>query len=132
MNNARFIEVDARPRYWEDASLNGKADREGMIPLRNGDSWQPIIDLATGRIVEWPEGVEAKTCYKVCDEGDYWLLDASKTRIAKWKRSYVPARFFDTQYDGIVSDYIVLKIGRDGVVNGWKTVHLDPEQWVPL
>ncbi|MBK3780051.1 hypothetical protein G3A43_07260 [Paraburkholderia aspalathi] len=130
MNQARFIEANVFVRYWEDASLNGQTDTEGKVPLRHGEDWRPVIELATGRILAWPEGLEAQTCYKICDAGEYWLLDKARTRIAKWKRSYVPARFFDVAYDGIVSDYIVLKIGGDGLIAGWQPPYLEPEQWV--
>lgn len=121
MQQARFIEVNAAVRYWEDACLNGKEDAEGKVPLRNVEDWQPTIELATGRILDWPEGIEAKIHYKVCDAGEYWLLDASRKRIAKWKRSYVPAAFLDVEDDDIVSDYIVLAVGADGTVIGWQS-----------
>jgi hypothetical protein len=129
IDQARFIEVRAGVRYWEDARVNGIEDAHGEIPLRKGDYWQPVVDLATGCILNWPEGVIATTCYKVCDEGDYWLLDASRKRIAKWKRLYVPSRFFDVDHGGIVSDYIVLRIGSDGMVEGWCHQSIESEQW---
>ncbi|WP_434716225.1 hypothetical protein [Paraburkholderia sp. A3RO-2L] len=135
LSQARFIELRAGVRYWEDASLNGVKDTEGTIPLRVGDDWAPVIELAMGRVLDWPEGLEATTCYKVCDNGDYWLLDADRKRIAKWKRYYVPAAFFDTSmagYGSIASDYIVLSIGCDGLVANWRNPPLDAEQWVPV
>ena len=132
MEQARFIEVDACVRYWDDAYLNGKKDVEGKIPLRDGDCWRPVIELATGRILKWPEGVEAKTCYKVSDGGEYWLLDAAGKRIAKWTRLYAPARFFDVTHEGIATDYLVLNIGSDGRVAGWQPPLLDSEQWAPV
>ncbi|MDN8078826.1 hypothetical protein QZN30_05630 [Burkholderia multivorans] len=135
LSQARYIEVKAGVRYWEDAFLNGVKDTEGTIPLRVVDDWAPVIELATGRVLDWPEDVEATTCYKVCDAGEFWLLDADRKRIAKWKRYYVPAAFFDTSiagYGSIVSDYIVLSIGRDGTVANWPHPLLDAEQWVSV
>lgn len=46
MKQVKYIEVNAGVRYWEDA--------EGKIPLRKGDDWCQIIELATGRVPEWP------------------------------------------------------------------------------
>jgi hypothetical protein len=133
MNTARYIEVRAGVRYWDDAQVNGEVDVDGKIPLRVGDEWQLTIDLATGRILDWPQGVRAETCYKVCDEGLYWLLDASRQRIAKWKRSYVPAEFLDIEDgSGLVSDYIVLSVGNDGVIKDWRAPAVDAEQWIPV
>jgi hypothetical protein len=130
MEQARYIEVLAGVRYWEDARVNGETDTDGSrIPLRSGDDWHPTIELATGRILDWPAGVAAQTCYKVCESGDYWLLDAERKRIAKWKDYYVPAAMFDRSHWGVASDYVVLLIGADGVIKDWQTPHLEPEQW---
>jgi hypothetical protein len=131
MEQARYIEVSAGVRYWEDAILNGHEDTEGRIPLRSGERWIPVIELATGRILNWPEGTEAKIHYKVCDDGDYWLLDEAKRRIAKWKGYYVPGAILCLEGSGF-GDYIIFKVGGDGMVIGWKEPRIDAEQWVPV
>lgn len=132
METAEFIEVWAEVRYWEDAAVNGEEDVDGtLIPCRNGDSWAPVIELATGKILNWPEGVEARIHYKVCDAGDYWLLDAGKRRVAKWKGHYVPDEVLCVGGRGH-GDYIILKVGADGVVEGWKRPWFDAERWAPL
>jgi hypothetical protein len=130
MEQAQFIEVSAGVRYWDDATLNGQEDTEGNVPLRNGENWEPVIDLTTGRILNWPEGVSASIHYKVCDAGEYWLLDAAKQRIAKWKGYYVPDDILCVGDNGY-GDYIIFKVGSDGVVVGWSKPGIDPEQWVP-
>lgn len=130
MEQAQFIEVSAGVRYWEDANLNGQEDTEGKVPLRNGENWEPVIELATGRILNWPEGVEASIHYKVCDAGEYWLLDGAKQRIAKWKDYYVPNDILCVGDNGY-GDYIIFKVGADGVVVGWAKPEIDPEHWVP-
>ena len=72
----KFLRARCGVRYWEDAEVNGKADEDGsLIPCRNGEEWCPLIDLAEGRIVDWPPGTTASIHYKVCDEGVYELLD---------------------------------------------------------
>ena len=70
------IGITAEVRYWEDATVNGVEDTDGaLIPLRFGDCWMPIIELDTGRVRDWPEGTTADIHYKVCDAGEYELLD---------------------------------------------------------
>jgi hypothetical protein len=70
--------VSAEVRYWEDAKINGEQDTEDgdNIPLKESDLWKPVIELATGRVLEWPEGIRADIHYKVCDQGEYWLEDS--------------------------------------------------------
>lgn len=129
LKNARYIEVSAEVRYWEDAYLNGVEDKEGHIPLRKGSSWEPVIELATGRVQDWPQGVTANVHYKVCDQGVYWLLDESRTRMAKWKGHYVPDKVLCVGVDGY-GDYIIFTIEGDGLIKNWKAPYLNPEQWV--
>lgn len=131
MESARYIEVSAEVRYWEDARLNGEEDSEGKVPLRRGALWVPVIDLATGQIQGWPAGVVARIHYKVCDAGEYWLLDAERTRIAKWKGYYVPDRFLcvgDTGY----GDYIIFNVQEEGRIQGWVQPYVDADEWVRL
>ena len=131
MKNAKFIEVDAGVRYWEDAILNGKEDINGEIPLRDGDGWKPIIELATGSVLNWPEGVEADIHYKVCDAGQYWLQNEAGKRIAKWKDFYVPNNILCVGDNGY-GDYIIFNIGGDGRIIGWSAPSIEPDKWEPV
>lgn len=128
IENSRFIEVEAGVRYWDDAYLNGKEDIDGTIPMRDGDYWKPTIELATGRIMNWPEGTEADVHYKVCDDGAYWLLDESKARVAKWSGFYVPDDILCVGDNGY-GDYIIFKIGGDGLIIDWKAPRLNANEW---
>jgi hypothetical protein len=128
---ASFIEVDAGVRYWEDAMLDGDWDHTGEIPLRDGERWKPVINLQTGHIMAWPEGVEADVHYKVCDDGEYWLLDDTCRRIAKWKGYYVPNDFLCVGDNGY-GDYIIFKVGGDGAIIGWRNPGIDTDQWETL
>lgn len=128
MKNARFIEVSAGVRYWEDATLNGIEDAEGKMPFRTGDLWRPIIELTNGRILNWPDGVEADIHYKVCDDGEYWLLNNEGRRIAKHKSYYVPNSILCVGGNGY-GDYIIFKVGGDGLIVGWRNPNIDDEDW---
>lgn len=131
MKEAKFIEVLAGVRYWEDATLNGERDDEGKIPLRNDDCWAPTIELGTGRVVDWPDGIEADIYYKVCDSGIYWLLDETGARIAKWKGYYVPNSILCVGDDGF-GDYIIMNIGPDGNIVDWIPPVINNEDWIPI
>lgn len=130
LTDAAYIEVDARVRYWEDATVNGHADVDGKVPLRYGDCWKPVIRLSDGQISNWPACILADIHYKVCDEGLYWLLDAEGKRIASWKGHYVPDSILCVGENGF-GDYIAFSVGGDGVIVGWQTPTIDASQWLP-
>ena len=119
--------VAANVRYWEDAMVNGKEDTDGtLIPLRVGDLWSPIIELATGRVLNWPQGTTAEVHYKVCDAGCYWLEDASGKRL-KRENDYVPSGLLCMGDKGY-GDYIILKINADGIIEDWRP-EIDGDDW---
>lgn len=119
--------VAARVRYWEDATVNGAEDTDGsLIPLRDGDQWMVTIDLATGRIKDWPEGTTADIHYKVCDAGAYWLADSDGKSVAKWDGFYVPDDLL-AGGDGY-GDYIILKVDGAGTIEGWNPA-IDEDEW---
>lgn len=126
ISRAKYIQLNAGVRYWEDAKLNGEEDSDGQMPLRDGEDWSPTIELATGRVLDWPAGVEADIHYKVCDAGAYWLLNAGKVRFAH-QYGYVPDYLAIGQPG--YGDYIIMKIGADGMIAGWKRPDLAPEDW---
>ena len=116
---ATYIEVSAKVRYWEDAVVNGATDTDGtLIPLRKGDCWSPVIRMADGMVMDWPHGTTADVHFKVCDDGEYWLLDDYRKRVAKWAGFYVPDDFLCPGENGY-GDYIILKIGADGLIDKW-------------
>lgn len=128
LNNAAFIEVSAEVRYWEDAELDGVEDGDGLIPLRKGSNWEPVINLKTGAVKDWPTGLTADIHYKVCDAGLYWLQDEVGQRIAQWNGYCVPNDILCVANDGY-GDYIIFKIGSDGKIIGWHAPRIDPKQW---
>lgn len=128
LDNAKYIEVTAFARYWEDAKLNGEEDSDGKMPLRKGDCWCPTIDLNTGEVLNWPKGNTAKVHYKVCDAGEYWLLDETKNRILQWKGYYVPDSILCIKDKGY-GDYIIFSINENGFIENWKNPYLDEDDW---
>ena len=129
MNNAKYIEVNAGPRYWEDAYLNGKEDTDGNIPLREVDRWRPVIRLEDGQVMDWTPGFSAQVHYKVCDDGEYWLLDGNGWRIAKYGSDYVPDGFLAQDGSGF-GDYIIMNIDSTGKIENWKKPEVKQDNWI--
>ena len=116
-----YIEVCAEVRYWEDAIINRQEDTAGTLtPFRKGDNWCPVIRLADGLVIGWPAGMTADIHFKVCDAGEYWLLDENRQRIAKWLGYYVPNDFLCHGDQGY-GDYIIFIVNGDGLIKSFKT-----------
>lgn len=129
MKEPVYIEVVAGVRYWEDATVNGVEDEDGkLIPCRKDGVWCPVIRLADGAVMDWPKGTVADIHYKICDSGEYFLLDEHKNRIAKWDWDYVPSRFLCVGDNGF-GDYIIFTVNGDGMIPGWKEPIIIPEDW---
>lgn len=115
--NVKALEVRAGVRYWKDATINGEEDTEGKIPCRIDDNWCPIIEIETGKIRNWTQGVNADIHYKVCDDGDYYLLDENNEVVLE-NDGYVPSclAINDSGY----GDYIIMKVDENGMIEDWK------------
>lgn len=132
MIKAKYLEVLAGVRYWEDAEVNGVDDVEGnLIPFRQNDLWKPIIDIENGVILDWPQGMTANVHYKVCDEGKYYLLDENKNRIAQWRGYYVPDSFLCHGDQGF-GDYIIFDVDQNGKIKNYQKPVVDRDTWVVL
>lgn len=114
----KYLKATCGVRYWEDAEVNGKDEDDDAptIPFKVGEAWCPVIDLDAGVVVDWPEGVTAKTHYKVCDAGRYTLLDADHCEL-KVIEGYVP-KVMCPGGDGY-GDYVIMEIGADGKIANW-------------
>lgn len=125
--DVKYLKIDAGVRYWEDGKVNDKEDdpSKPSMPFavfcKKDDEkgiyldcyrWQLSIDVENGDIIGWPEGVSASTCYKVCDDGTYSLLDKNK-KVIKEVDSYVPDCL------GSYGDYIELNIDSSGHIENW-------------
>lgn len=124
----KYIRARCGVRYWEDARINGEEDGDGSrIPLREGTAtdnnslgggnWCPTIELDTGFIEGWPAGTVASIHYKVCDDGDYELLDADRNVVAAID-GYVPS-LMCPEGEGY-GDYVIMEIDGAGKIAKWK------------
>ena len=132
MSKELYLYVEAEVRYWEDANINGIEDVDGsLVPFRDGAVWKPTINLQTGKVVDWPKGTFARFHYKACDQGEYWLVDKDKVKLAKWNGSYVPDSFLCFGANGY-GDYIVFSVDTDGLIKDYKQPKIDTEDWTYL
>ena len=123
------LKVEAGVRYWEDATVNGIKDVDGvLIPCKKGDLWCPIIDLDNGTIVNWERGKTAKVHYKVCDSGVYYILDENGDAILQWISDYVPNRFLCFGDTGC-GDYIIMEINEDGKIINYVKPDIKEDEW---
>lgn len=125
---AKFLSVKAGARYWEDTSVNGVEDVKGdLIPCRKGDYWCPIIEIDTGKITNWKDGVTAIVHYKVCDDGKYTIHDSEGDHLYVISTDYVPGIMCPKE-EGF-GDYIIMDIDENGMIKDWvaNTDNLKPE-----
>lgn len=120
-----FLKVSAGVRYWEDGEVNGVEDNDDnpCMPFADAsrESWEPVIEIATGKIVDWPQGTTASVHYKVCDAGVYILFDQDKQEV-KSINGYVPDILCPK--GGGYGDYIIMDIDAEGQIDKWR-VDLD-------
>lgn len=111
-----WIYVSAGVRYWEDATVDGSVDEDGvLIPCRQKDYWKPIINANSGQIVNWKKGITAKIHYKVCDDGEYRFNSKCGTSIIT--EGYVTS-FFSIDSNGY-GDYITMSVDDQGFIQNW-------------
>ena len=103
------LRVNVAVRYDEE-------DMPNDYPFRCGSNWDVLIDVDSGQIQDWPEGVEPLSFdMKVCDCGNYTLLDADGNSVMSIDQSYVPNKLVPGEW----GDYIALKINEVGMIENW-------------
>ena len=99
--------------------MDGVEDEQGdLIPCREGDIWKPIINVDSGKILNWTQGVTAEVHYKVCDQCSWELLDESGNVIKSVKDEYVPDTLCPKE-EGY-GDYIIMDVDANGMIANWK------------
>jgi hypothetical protein len=127
----QYIYLEASPRYWSDAEINGKEDDElgSRIPCNISNQWCPLINIHTGQIENWndePQGKlnnKAKIHYKVCDDLNVLFLDKRQRFLIERKQCYVPP-FLCPKEEGY-GDYIIMDIDENGFIKDWNVTQED-------
>lgn len=117
MTEGEILKCRLGVRYWEDSSVDGFEDTKGdLMPCVVNGSWCPEINVKTGQILNWEKGKEADIHYKVCDDGDYMLLDDRGYTIIN-NNSYVPDCLCPKEQG--YGDYVIMDIDQDGYILGF-------------
>ena len=115
--NAKYANIHAYVRYWEDGSINGKEDDNDnpSMPFADDDFWCPVIDLDNGKIVDWPSGITASIQYKVCDECEIDCVDDEGNVICTNDNNYYVPDFLCPKEKGY-GDYIIMEVDENGFI----------------
>ncbi len=110
----------------EDEVCNGDCyEGDGRLPesfkVKDGD-YTIYIDVETGKIANWPEGLVVDAYFKPRDGGSYALLDKTREVICAAINEYVPSCCGWGEGGG---DYLELKVSGDGSVAGFSTAFID-------
>jgi hypothetical protein len=87
------------------------------FPFRNNDTWRVDVDIETGVIKDWKQGVSAELKLKVVDGGCYYVMDAAGETVFEIEEDYVPHGLIPGRW----GDYIDLSIDADGRIKNWHT-----------
>lgn len=108
---AKWLIIDIEIRYVGDSDDD---DVPTTTPLLNGKQWKAKVDIDTGLIDCWPQGVACNMFAKVCDAGIYTVLSPSDEQLAQ-VAGYVPNGVVPGEY----GDYVDLKIDEAGRITNW-------------
>ena len=131
--DVKHLFVKARVRYPEDSTLHNLPEYDWIEDDTNQPKmpcmeyiecnritsswhWCPVIELETGKITNWKQGVCASISYKVCDEFDCYITDSDDKIVARYN-GYVPS-FMAIDDEGY-GDYVYLTINEDGYIENW-------------
>jgi hypothetical protein len=109
-------EVDIKTLKMDVAVRYDEEDMPKDFPFRTLDIWSVFIDIDTGQIENWPQGIAHSFYMKVCDQGSYYLLDQNRKCVASIENDYVP----NSLVPGSYGDYIEFDIQADGKIKNWK------------
>ena len=114
----KFLQVGAGVRYWENGTVDGVEDTDGeLMPCIEGENWSPLIELETGKILNWEQGKKASTYYKVCDCCVVSMLDENRV-THKTVEGYVPSILCPKENG--YGDYVIMDIDENGMIQNWK------------
>ena len=124
----KTLQVKAGVRYWVDSVINGveysddspedDVNSKAATPCVNGELWMPEIEIETGKILNWKQGVTAEIHYKVCDQCGWELKDEKGEVVLSEEDGYVPDTLCPK--DRGYGDYIIMDIDENGVIADWQ------------
>ena len=104
--------------YFDREVEQFRKDWSELIREENKEEIHLLIDVMNGRIVNWSKSKSAEfSSVKICDTGEYYLLDANQKEIAGGV-SYVPKclQINDNGY----GDCLEFFVNEDGFIEDWQ------------
>ena len=119
---ACLIDVDAHIRYPEDISFEQDGnwrdcnEDNPKCPCMDGHQWRPIININTGKIINWDAPIKCHVFAKVCDEFKCNIKGLNGEDLITYE-GYVPS-FMAIEDEGY-GDYIDMIVEEDGTIKDW-------------
>jgi len=114
----KTLAIAAKIKDWSESIINNVEDAKGTLtPCRIDNFWKPVIDINTGIIKNWVQGVKAEVCFKVIDGGSYYLNDEDGNIVLSIEKGYVP-KIACPKEEGY-GDYIIMDIDENGKIADW-------------
>ena len=108
-----YLQIEVKIAKWHYCIIS---DNSSIVPCMVDNCWKPIIDVETGIITNWVQGVTVKmNCW--IEEGEYYLLSADKKPVFGYY-GFVPAILSGAKVDDSV-DYIGMDIEANGHIKNW-------------
>jgi hypothetical protein len=101
-----------------NAGVESDTEDGDNVPCKEGSVWNPEIDIETGKILNWIQGVKAEIHYKVVDCCGWELKDDKGEVILSTKDGYVPNTLCPA--DRGYGDYIIMNIDENGIIENFK------------
>ena len=117
--NAVYLDLEIGTEEYE-SEVEEECLPSGPFPGLEVLSWGGArirlrVEVATGRVVDWPNDLPPKNInLKVSDGGVYVLRDAAGNEVARIDPGYVPHSLVPGEY----GDYVDLSI-EQGVITDW-------------
>ena len=117
--NLERLTIYALPVSWADTLVNGINDTPDgdNIPCKFGVTWCPVIEIDTGRILNWKKGTTASIHYKLPGALGYQVADEYGEIIANTIVSSVP-KTLSIGTSGY-KNTIIMDIDENGVIQDW-------------
>lgn len=113
------LTIYALPVSWANTLVNGVNDTPdgNNIPCKFGVTWCPVIEIDTGRIINWKKGTTASIHYKLPGALGYEVADEYEEIIVDTIVSSVPKTLSIGTNN--YKNTIIMDIDENGVIANW-------------
>lgn len=112
--DVKILAVNAYIRDWDVCDIYLEPN-DSEFPCLVKDEWQPLIEIETGKILNWQVGVKANINLRLRDNCSYKLIDINNNAIISRNDDYVPY----TLNNGNDSDQLTMEINEEGMIKDW-------------